>query len=65
MAFIQQNVQLPSTVSIASSPICQPLEPESETIRVLELLPRVLESDLGVVTRTAALDDKQFYDALS
>ncbi|KAI0550635.1 HET-domain-containing protein [Xylaria curta] len=51
---------------MANSPtIYQPLEQGVRSIRVLELLPGVFESDLKGVLRTVALDDKPSYEALS
>ncbi|KAI1735317.1 HET-domain-containing protein [Xylaria scruposa] len=51
---------------MANSPtIYQPLEQGVKSIRVLELLPGVFESDLRGVLRTVALDNKPSYEALS
>ncbi|KAI8954499.1 HET-domain-containing protein [Xylaria longipes] len=49
----------------SSPPIYQPLNPAVKSIRVLELLPGVFESDLRGILRTVALDDKPSYEALS
>ncbi|KAI0435609.1 HET-domain-containing protein [Xylaria telfairii] len=48
-----------------SSSIYQPLESANKSIRILELLPGVFESDLRGILRTVALDDKPSYEALS